>query len=153
LRTYVLEREQIIPRPRSEAFGFFTDVANLERITPPFLRFRILTPPPVEIREGTLIRYSLTLLGIRFEWETLITNWEPDHCFSDIQLSGPYKRWQHTHTFEEIGAHSTLMCDRVDYQLPFGLLGRVAHPVFVRRALRHIFDYRARSIEELLAAR
>jgi ligand-binding SRPBCC domain-containing protein len=143
--SYRLERSQFIPRPREEVFAFFADAGNLERITPRFLHFRILTPYPVPMQAGTLIDYELRLYGVRFRWQTRIETFEPVSSFTDIQLSGPYHRWHHRHQFIEVPG-GTEIRDRVDYELPFGLLGRVARWLFVRRALNRIFDYRNTSI-------
>lgn len=144
----VLERSTWIPRPVGEVNRFFADVVNLERITPPELRFRVLTPPPVEIRRGTLIDYRLSLFGVPFGWRTEITCWEPPHRFVDTQLSGPYRTWIHLHEFaSEDGG--TRMRDRVDYELPLGPLGRVGLPL-VRRQLDRIFDFREAAIRGLL---
>ena len=151
MRTYTLERTQVIERPRSETFAFFSDAFNLERITPPLLRFRILTRPPIDMAEGTLIDYRLVLFGIRFYWKTLIEKWSPEESFVDLQIKGPYALWRHTHTFEQLSAASTLVRDRVEYRIPFGVVGRVAHTLFVKRTLKKIFDYRARIIARLLA--
>lgn len=149
---HVLEREQLIPRPRSEVFRYFADAANLQAITPEFLRFRILTPLPIEMRAGALIEYRLQLFGVPFHWKTRIEEWRPEERFVDQQLSGPYRRWWHLHTFEERPG-GTLMRDRVEYELPFGPVGRRAHQVLVRRQLEAIFDFRRRAIEEIFPRR
>ena len=145
-----LERSLLIPRPRPEVFAFFSDAINLERITPPFLRFRILTPAPIPMRAGTLIDYELRLYGVKFRWRTRIDAFEPPGHFIDVQLRGPYKAWHHRHTFEEVPG-GTLMQDRVDYDLPFGPAGAVARALFVRRSVERIFDYRNRIILEILS--
>lgn len=150
MQTYLLERTQVIERPRGETFAFFGDAFNLERITPSFLRFRILNEPPIEMAEGTLLEYRLALFGIRFYWKTLIERWSPEESFVDVQLKGPYALWRHTHTFEELGRASTLVRDRVEYQIPYGLFGRIAHRLFVKRALKKIFVHRAEVIARLL---
>ena len=147
----MLERTQVIERPRSETFAFFSDAFNLERITPPLLRFRILTAPPIKMAEGTLLDYRLTLFGIRFYWKTLIERWSPEESFVDLQIKGPYALWRHTHRFEQLSATSTLVRDSVEYRIPFGFVGRIAHTLFVKRTLKKIFDYRAQVIERLLA--
>lgn len=151
-KTYLLERKQIIPRSRSEVFAFFSDAFNLERLTPSFLRFRILTPPPIRVEAGTVIEYRLTLLGVRFNWRTLIEQWRPEECFVDRQLKGPYALWLHTHSFEEQGPRRTLIRDRVEYSLPFGVLGEAAHALFVKHFLKMIFNHRARITSRLLGA-
>ncbi len=144
---YSLERSTFIPRPRAEVFAFFADARNLERITPAFLRFRILTPRPIVMRPGTLIDYELRLYGIPVRWRTVIQSFDPDESFIDLQLSGPYRSWQHRHTFEEAPA-GTRMRDRVDYEMPYGVLGSLVRALFVRSALERIFDYRNKAIVE-----
>jgi ligand-binding SRPBCC domain-containing protein len=149
-RTYRLERRQFIPRPVVDVFPFFADAGNLETITPPSLKFRILTPQPVEIRAGAVIDYRLALLGIPFRWRTRIESFDPPHRFADVQEHGPYRLWHHTHEFRDHDG-GTLMVDRVNYQLPLGPLGGLAHRLFVERQLRHIFDYRYQVIKRLMA--
>jgi hypothetical protein len=151
MHTYVLQREQIIPRSRRETFAFFSDAFNLERITPPFLNFRILSARPIAMAPGARIEYRLSLYGIPFNWSTLIESWEPEERFTDRQLRGPYSLWHHTHTFEEIAPNRTRVRDTVRYQIPFGPLGRLAHWMFVERSLKQIFDYRAQMTARLLA--
>ena len=150
MRTYVLEREQILPLPRATSFAFFGDAFNLELITPPFLHFRVLTRPPVEMRQGALLEYRLSLFGVPFRWRTSIESWSPDESFVDRQLNGPYALWHHTHTFEELATGRTRMRDRVLYRIPFGFIGAIAHALFVRRVLTKIFDYRAEAVARLL---
>lgn len=144
---HLIEREQIIARPRHEVFEFFSDARNLERITPEFLRFRILTPTPIEMKAGTLIDYRIRLFGVPVTWRTRIDAFEPGVRFVDRQLSGPYRTWIHTHEFgDHDGGKATKMLDRVEYEVPLGPLGDVVRALFVRRTLEKIFDYRARII-------
>lgn len=148
---FVLERTQLVPRPRDEVFRFFEDASNLERITPPFLRFRIVTPTPIEMREAALIDYRLSLFGVPLSWRTRIELYEPGVRFVDAQLRGPYALWRHTHTFEDAPG-GTQMRDRVDYEIPLGPLGRAARALFVRRTLDRIFDYRREAIASIFGA-
>lgn len=150
MRTYVLKREQIIPLPRHQTFSFFADAFNLELITPPFLKFKVLTKPPVQMKAGTLLDYRLALFGIPFRWQTLIEDWTAEELFVDTQLAGPYALWHHTHTFEALAPDKTLMRDRVLYGIPFNLFGRLAHALLVERMLKEIFDYRAAVVQRLL---
>ncbi len=142
---YHLERSLFIPRPRADVFAFFSDALNLERITPAFLHFHILTPPPIAMFAGTLIDYELRLYGVRFKWQTRIEAFEPPSFFIDTQVKGPYKLWHHRHEFEDAPG-GTLMRDRLDYDLSFGPLGAIAHALFVRRSVEQIFDHRNQTI-------
>jgi ligand-binding SRPBCC domain-containing protein len=150
-RLHILERSQLVPRPRSEVFAFFGNARNLEAITPDFLHFEILPPVPARMVEGALIDYRLSLFGLPFRWRTRIAAWVPETRFVDVQVRGPYARWHHTHTFEEVPG-GTMVGDRVEYQLPLGPLGEVVHPLVVRRTLERIFDHRRRRVAELLGA-
>ncbi len=141
MRVHVLERRQRLPRPPDEVFPFFSDALNLERITPPWLGFRVLTPKPIEMRRGTLIDYRLRLHGVSLSWHTEIVLWDPPHRFVDVQRSGPYRLWHHTHAFEPDG-DGTLMRDVVRYGLPLGPVGELAHLILVRRDLEAIFGFR-----------
>ncbi len=148
VRFHTLRREQWIPRHIEEVFPFFADARNLEEITPPWLGFRILSTDSGSISEGTEIRYRLRLHGIPIHWRTEIRRWDAPHCFIDVQRSGPYKLWHHTHRFE---AHDgrTKMIDVVRYALPFGVVGRIVHAWKVRGDVRRIFDYRREQIQRL----
>lgn len=146
-QVFRLEQSQRIPCGRDEVFAFHADAANLESVTPRFLRFRILTPMPVEMRPGARIEYSLALFGIPFRWRTLITRWEPGVCFVDEQEAGPFAFWRHTHRFADDG-DAIEMKDTVEYALPFGPIGRFARWLFVRRTLERIFDFRRDTIAQ-----
>lgn len=152
MNIYRLERTQIIPRSLSETFAFFTDAFNLQRITPPFLHFQILTPPPIRMEAGTLIAYRLALFGVPLYWQTRIESWTPEESFVDTQFKGPYAWWRHTHLFEEKGPQEVLMRDLVEYSISYGVVGKIAHSLFVKRWLKHIFDYRAAQTARLLGA-
>ena len=144
---YTLKREQWFPQPPGDVFPFFADAQNLAAITPPFLRFTVLTPMPLDLHEGTLLDYRLKIVGVPVNWRTRIARFDKPHAFVDTQVRGPYRLWHHTHTFEERDG-ATRMCDSVRYALPYGILGRAAHAVFVRRMLQRIFDYRACVLRE-----
>lgn len=143
-----LTRSLWLPLARPQAFAFFADAFNLERITPPELHFQVVTPAPIELRAGALIEYRLRLFGVPMYWRTLIAVWRPGECFVDEQLDGPYAQWIHRHRFrDERGG--TRIDDQVDYRLPLGPAGRVARPL-VALQLRRIFDYRQQAVAALL---
>lgn len=148
-REHVLRTEQRVARPLAEVFAFFAQADNLEQITPPQLRFRILTPTPIVMRVGTHIDYELRLFGLPFRWETLISEWDPPHGFTDEQLRGPYTQWVHRHRFRGDDA-GTVIEDEVRYRLPLAPLGELAGFV-VRRQLSSIFEHRRRTVAALLS--
>src|SRR4051812_47039868 len=143
-----LLRSQVVPLPVVEAFAFFGDPLNLGAIPPPWLRFRLLSPTVV-LGDGALIDYRLRLHGVPVHWRTRIEAWEPGVRFVDRQLSGPFAHWEHLHTFTPVDG-GTLIADRVDYRVPFGPLGAVAHAALVGRDLDRIFDFRRASVARLL---
>lgn len=147
-RQHTLERRTWLPRPVEQVFAFFADATNLERITPPELRFRIASPLPIAMHRGTRIDYRLALFGVPFSWDTEISVWQPPQRFVDRQLTGPYRQWIHTHEFAAENS-GTRMLDRVEYVLPLEPLGWIALPL-VRHQLDRIFDFRETAIQQLL---
>ena len=141
---HLLVVETRLPLPRDQVFPFFASAENLEAITPPQLRFRILTPAPITMCPGTLIDYRLRLFGLPFRWRTRISVWDPPHRFADEQLKGPYHTWLHRHDFAET-EDGTLMRDEVRYRLPLHPLGSVALPL-VRSQITGIFRYRGEAM-------
>lgn len=138
---HTLHREQTVQAPLDEVFAFFADAANLQQITPPFLHFRFRTALPIEMRAGARIEYRIALFGVPMRWLTEIAAYEPPRRFVDRQERGPYAVWIHTHEFERV-PEGTRLVDRVEYALPFGPLGDLAHALWVRRTLARIFDFR-----------
>jgi ligand-binding SRPBCC domain-containing protein len=149
---HTLRREQRLAHPIDEVFAFFGDARNLEAITPPLLRFRVMDSgsDAIAMGPGALIRYRLRVRRVPVGWLTVIRAWDPPLRFVDEQLRGPYALWHHTHTFQALDDGATLMGDVVRYALPGGPLGELARRLFVARDLEAIFDYRARRIVELL---
>lgn len=152
MKTWTLRREQFVDLPRDEVFDFFKRPENLEALTPKDLGFTILTPRPIAMNAGSLIDYTVRIAGIPLHWRTLISRYEPPSLFVDQQLKGPYALWHHTHRFLEHDG-GTKVVDEVVYALGWGWLGRLAHALFVRRRLEHIFDHRAAVLETILRKR
>ncbi len=137
-----------LPLPPDQLFSFFADAANLEIITPPWLNFKILTPAPIEMREGTLIDYKLLIHGLPVKWRTRIRSWQPPHFFVDEQLRGPYRQWIHQHMFDASDG-GTLVRDLVEYAVPFDSL---VHRWFVRPDIEKIFRYRSDQLRKRFSA-
>jgi ligand-binding SRPBCC domain-containing protein len=151
MRVHTFVREQELHGTPGEVFGLFSDARNLEAITPPLLRFEVVTPGHIQMRVGTLIAYRMRLHGVPLSWLTSIQEWDPPHRFVDQQIKGPYALWHHTHELLPSGSAGTRMRDTVRYAIGFGSLGELANRLLVRGDLEKIFDYRARRVSELLA--
>jgi ligand-binding SRPBCC domain-containing protein len=149
VKVHRLERRQRIEQPLEQVFEFFAAARNLERLTPSWLSFEVLSPEPIQMGVGTLIDYRLRLHGVPLRWRSRIEAWEPGSGFIDRQLRGPYGLWHHRHTFERDGT-GTLIADSVHYAVPLGPLGEIAHPLLVRRDLERIFDFRRTAVKEAL---
>ena len=150
MTTHRIHAEMVVDRPIDEAFAFFARAENLERITPRNLGFE-LRADDTRMREGLEIEYRIRpLLGIPLTWRSRITGYDPPHGFRDIQLSGPYRSWDHRHAFVADGDR-TRISDVVEYSLPLGPLGDVAHALTVRSQLEEIFRHRARAIRSIYA--
>ena len=149
MKVYTLECEMLAPVSVRQAFEIFEDPRNLARITPPWLNFRIVTPGRIQMRKGAEIDYQIRWAGISLSWKTIITEYEPPFFFVDEQAGGPYRYWRHHHSFRPT-QNGTLVGDRVEYALPLGWLGRMAHTLAVRRQLKQIFDYRQKTLMEMM---
>lgn len=140
-----LKKEIIVSGSLNSIFPFFADPLNLEKITPPFLNFKILTPQPIEMKKGLLIDYRLKLYGIPIRWQSEITAWDPPYRFVDEQRKGPYRLWIHGHTFEEKDGNVVIR-DQIQYAV-WG--GSLINKIFVQRDLKKIFDYRHQVIQKI----
>ncbi|MEJ2007542.1 MAG: SRPBCC family protein [Acidobacteriota bacterium] len=150
MRVRTLNRELWIPKPVAEVFSFFCEARNLDRITPPWLRFRVIGQTEGELGVGSRIHYRLVWHGVPLAWTSRIEEWQPPTRFVDLQIRGPYKHWHHTHSFE-MHEGGTLMRDTVRYALPFGTLADLFAGWLVRRDVERIFDYRAKAISAIFA--
>ena len=144
MKTFTLTNELWLPHQPQDVFPFFADAFNLERLTPPSLGFRVLTPPPIEMKVGTLIDYRVRLRGVPMRWQSEITAWEPPHRFADEQRRGPYRLWVHEHTFTSQDG-GTIAKDTVRYAV---LGGAIVQRLFVVSELKHIFQYRNAALKD-----
>ena len=150
MKVYTLENHQFIKAPLKNVFDFFSKPENLKEITPSKLNFKILTPTPISMKEGTMIDYTIELFGIPLHWRTLITKFDPPNQFIDEQLKGPYLFWHHTHTFIEKDG-GVEMSDKVLYTIPMGFFGRFLHFIWIKNDLKKIFSHREKVIDKILA--
>ena len=149
MKTYNLEFEQFIDLPLEDVFGFFSKPENLSLITPSRLKFDIITPTPLEMKDGQLIDYSLSILyTIKLHWRTLITHYEKPYKFVDQQIKGPYSLWHHTHTFEEKDG-GTIIKDNLTYAIPMGIIGRLIHFIYIKHDIKGIFNYRHKILDKI----
>ncbi len=149
---FIFRAVQFVPRPLQEVYNFFSEANNLQKLTPAWLHFRILSVDPAPIRKGTLIHYSLRWRIFPIHWTTEIIEWEPPHRFVDLQLKGPYSLWRHEHRFAAV-ENGTRISDEVQYRLPFGVLGSIAHTLKVKKDVETIFAYRTEAVNRLFGGK
>ena len=145
---YKIEKEKEIKQPLSVVFDYFNTPKNLAEITPKYFSFNILTPDPLIMKEGAVFDYKIKLFGLPSRWTTLIEHYDPPYKFTDIQLKGPYSFWHHQHIFEEKSG-VTVMKDIVNYEMPFGLLGKLPYYTGVKKINESIFEYRDMVIDQI----
>jgi len=154
---YVLERRVWLPRSRADVFAFFEDPMNLERVNPPSARLAWAGPPPSVLAAGAVLDFRVRLGGVPVRWRVFIREFDRPFRFVDVQILGPFARWEHRHRFAEGperggGPVGTWVEDRVTYRLPFGPVGRLAHAVAAGRRIAALFDYREERLRALLGA-
>ena len=142
----VFQTEMLVDVAIDKVFEFFSDPANLEELTPPWLNFKIISPQPLSVGLGAIIDYKLRVHRIPIRWQSEITEWDPPRFFVDVQKKGPYRHWEHTHEFQPSGG-ATLVRDTVRYNSPGG---SIVDKLFVRRDIERIFSYRQHKLNLLL---
>lgn len=150
MAAYSLKTVQKIPVSLEEAWAFFSDPTNLEKITPANMNFRIITKDiPDKMYPGQIIEYKVSpFLRIPLYWKTEITKVDAPFHFIDLQVKGPYKLWEHQHFFKSIDG-GVEMTDIIHYENPLRLLGTIANYLFVKNKLRKIFEFRFKKVEQL----
>lgn len=146
---YELKTEQFLPISLDEAWAFFATPVNLDRITPPELKFKIVSDVPGKMYPGQMIEYRIQAIpGIWQSWLTEITHVRDREYFVDEQRIGPYKMWHHQHSFEAV-PDGTLVRDHVHYTMIMGPIGTLVHELYVKKQVRYIFNERQKILNSL----
>ncbi|MFT7071574.1 SRPBCC family protein [Patiriisocius sp. Uisw_017] len=149
MKIYTLHEKQKLPITKQQAWDFLSDPKNLKAITPEYMGFNILSGADRPMFAGQFIQYIVTpILGIKTKWVTEITHVKEGEYFVDEQRYGPYSLWHHKHFIHEIDG-GVEMEDIIDYKIPAGFLGQMAHPFLVQPKLNEIFNHRKKKLEEL----
>ena len=152
MHIYTLRCEMLTRCSLQETFTVFEDPYNLGKITPDWLNFNVTSKARVDMRKGAEITYKIKWLGIPMHWKTIIREYEPPFLFVDEQAEGPYALWRHRHTFTPT-PEGARVGDQVEYALPFGPLGRLAHALVVKKQLEAIFRYRQQELGKMLGGK
>lgn len=150
--TWCVTTRCVLDSPLDEVFAFFSDAGNLEKLTPPWVGFEVLSQGPLDMCEGLVIDYRIRLHGIPIRWRTKITIWDPPHRFSDVQLRGPYALWDHTHAFRAIDESTTEMIDTIRYRPKGWILAPFINRLFVEKDVRRIFAYRTQQMNTMFGS-
>ena len=128
-------------------FKFFNRPENLVKLMPPFMKFKLLTPGELTMKEGAIFDYHVAVFGIPNRWTTYINDYKPPYYFTDIQLKGPHSYWHHVHTFKQTD-RGTLVIDHIHYMLPFGILGRMVNSIVMRPIVNALFKHRTQIVSK-----
>ena len=146
-KIYTFYKEQFVPSDLNTVFEFFSRPENLEKITPSSMGFNIITPTPIDMKEGAIIDYTVKIIGVPMRWRTMITSYKKNQYFVDEQLKGPYSYWHHKHTFKEVEG-GVLIIDEITYALPIQAFRLIVHPVLIKPQLNQIFNFRFQTIKD-----
>jgi ligand-binding SRPBCC domain-containing protein len=145
---YQLKRTQFVKTDLATCWDFFSSPSNLSKITPKYMGFDVLTEETSVMYEGLMIEYRVRpIFNIPMKWVTEITHVKDQLYFVDEQRKGPYTIWHHEHHFKEVNG-GVEMTDIVSYELPFGIIGKIVHPILVKKKLEEIFAYRFKVVDE-----
>ena len=136
-KIYTFYKEQFVPSDMDTVFEFFSRPENLEKITPSSMGFNIITPSPIEMKEGAIIDYTVKIMGVPMRWRTMITSYKKNEYFVDEQLKGPYSYWHHRHSFKEVEG-GVLIIDEITYALPIQAFRKIVHPVLIKPQIEQI---------------
>ena len=144
---HVHHSELIVNESLDVVFDFFNRPENLVKLMPPFMAFELLTPGKLETKVGAVFDYKVKVFGIPNRWTTYISDYNPPHSFSDIQLKGPNSYWHHRHSFKQL-ANGTLVADDIHYLLPFGVVGKIGNFIVMNPIINALFNHRKKVVAE-----
>lgn len=149
MKVYHIKRVQKLPISQTDAWNFFSSPANLQTITPPKMKFNIVSiSGGQKMYAGQMIRYRIRIFPLwTVDWVTEITHIEEPFFFVDDQVAGPYSLWHHQHRFTAVDG-GVEMTDEIHYAIPYGIIGRLAHWLFVGRQVNAIFDFRYETLKQ-----
>ena len=143
----IFQEETWVQRPLNETFSFFNTPKNLSKLMPSFMKFTLITPEPIVMKEGAIFDYKIKLFGMPMRWQSYISYYNPPYQFVDIQLKGPHDYWHHEHSFSEQNG-GTMITDRVSYRMPLGSLGSLADKIIVSKINQRLFKHRDAFIKD-----
>lgn len=152
---HIIERRCWLPRPRPEVFAFFAEPRNIARVQPAWARPTWLAEPLSPLDAGALLDFTVRTAGVPVRWRVMVREFDPPFRFVDVQLWGPFARWEHRHRFlegplrEEAGPVGTWIEDRLTYRLPWGPFGRAVHALGAGRRIAALFDFREARLREI----
>ena len=147
---HCIKKTQFLKSDLQTVWNFMSRPENLSKITPDHMGFHVLTDVQgVEMYPGQIIEYKVSpLFGINLHWVTEITHVHNKAFFVDEQRFGPYAFWHHQHLLNEVNG-GVEMVDVVHYKIPFGILGKIANAIFIRKKLEDIFEHRFHVLNEV----
>ena len=147
---YTLYAKQIVDKEIDFLWDFFSKPSNLNKLTPEDVEFKIISGKSDDFYAGKIISYKIKPFKlVTLNWITEISQVKEGFYFIDNQISGPYKMWHHEHHFKSNNDGTTEIIDKVKYKVPFYILGRISHKIFIKRKLIKIFNFRQKKINEL----
>ncbi len=146
-KIYTFKKEQFVASDIDTVFEFFSRPENLEKITPKKMGFNIITPKPIEMKEGAIIDYTVKILGVPMRWRTIISSYKKNEYFVDEQLKGPYSYWHHKHYFKVVDG-GVMIIDEITYALPLEAFRLIVHPLIIKPQLNEIFDFKFQTIQD-----
>ncbi len=141
----------IVNAPLDKVWAFHNDPTALPKVMtgPVKMHVHHVDRP---LRPGSRILMTMAIGPIRRRWNVQLRAKEAPHFFTDEQIAGegPFRHWRHTHAFEAVDANRTRVIDRLEYEPPLGLLGKIGDALFGKIVMRGLFASRAKATRRWL---